>query len=80
MKQLGYKIIDYIVAHHLELPTKRVHNVGSYEELSALVKSDLPIDGEPADRVFEEVDALLKNYLGHIDHPRFFSFIPGPSN
>ncbi len=80
MKSLGYQIIDYIVAHRKNLPHKRVHNYSNFQALSQLIPQDIPYEGEDPVEVFQELNALLDNHIFHTDHPRFFSFIPGPSN
>lgn len=80
MKDLGYKIIDHIVHHRLNFETKEVSNIGSYASLSEQVKKEMPMHGENPEAVFDELNSLIKNNIVHLDHPRFFSFIPGPSN
>ena len=35
---------------------------------------------EDPSEVFKELGHLISNHVTHLDHPRFFSFIPGPSN
>lgn len=80
MKQLGYQVIDYIVEHRLHLHNKPVGHSASYEVLSKQIGTDMPTRGEDPKAVFEELNAFIKNNITHLDHPRFFSFIPGPSN
>lgn len=80
MKELGYKVIDQIVEHRLNFNSEKVSNVGSYESLSEQVKKEMPLIGENPQDVFTELNSLIKNNIAHLDHPRFFSFIPGPSN
>lgn len=80
MKILGYKIIDDIVAHRLNYDTQKVSNVGDYATLSKQVQPEMPMEGEDPTLVFDELNSLIKNNITHLDHPRFFSFIPGPSN
>ncbi len=80
MKALGYKVIDYIVDHRLNFDAEKVSNIGSYASLSKQVKEEIPINGESPQAVFEELNAFIKDNIVHLDHPRLFSFIPGPSN
>ncbi len=80
MKALGYKVIDYIVEHRLNYDNEKVSNIGTYDDLSKEVGKEVPLHGEDPAAVFEELNTLIKNNIVHLDHPRFFSFIPGPSN
>ena len=80
MKALGYQVIDYIVDHRLNGDAEKVSNMGSYEALAKRVGPEMPMEGEDPTAVFEELHTLIKHNIAHPDHPRFFSFIPGPSN
>ncbi len=80
MRALGYQVIDYLVDHHRQLEQERVGNVGSYEELDPLVDKDIPKYGQEPSKVFEELNKLVGDNILHLDHPRFFSFIPSPSS
>ena len=80
MKALGYQVIDYIVEHRSHLKKQRVYNKSSYEELLPLIPQELPEAGEDPEEVFAQLNTLLSQHIVHTDHPRFFSFIPAPSN
>ena len=80
MKKLGYQVIDAIVDHRLNLSSKKVSNSPSFEALDAKVNSEFPLIAENSSAVFEELNHLISDNVTHLDHPRFFSFIPGPSN
>ncbi|NKB37679.1 MAG: aminotransferase class I/II-fold pyridoxal phosphate-dependent enzyme [Gammaproteobacteria bacterium] len=80
MRQLGYQVIDIIIDHFDSLPDKPVLNIGSPESLRAQFDQALPEQPGDVDSVLSLVrDQILKN-ISHGDHPRFFAFIPGPSN
>jgi len=80
MKDLGYQVIDAIVEHRTKMTDKKVYATNSYEVLNDIVKREMPLIGEDPSEVFKELDHLISNNVAHLDHPRFFSFIPGPSN
>lgn len=80
MKKLGYQVIDAIVDSRRNLASKRVFNRDSFETLDAKVGSEMPIAPENPEEVFKEIDGFISENVTHLDHPRFFSFIPGPSN
>jgi glutamate/tyrosine decarboxylase-like PLP-dependent enzyme len=80
MKDQGYQVIDAIVEHRTKMTDKKVYATNSYEVLNDIVKREMPLIGEDPSEVFKELDHLISNNVAHLDHPRFFSFIPGPSN
>lgn len=80
MRTLGYQVVDYIVAHRSRLRDKKVFNMLNYEALRTMVPSALPQMGESPEQVLAELESLLNQSITHTDHPRFFAFIPSPSN
>ena len=80
MRGLGYQVIDMIVEHFDSLPNKAVLNIDSPLKLKNHLEQTLPENATDIDSVMTLVtDVILKN-ISHGDHPRFFAFIPGPSN
>ncbi|MEM8897846.1 MAG: aminotransferase class I/II-fold pyridoxal phosphate-dependent enzyme [Bacteroidota bacterium] len=80
MRELGYKVIDFIVDHKTRIKSKKTFKMGTYDELNAQIDSAIPTKGEEAAKVFHDLHRLIDENINHTDHPRFFSFIPGPSN
>ena len=80
MRRLGYQAIDMIVDHFDSLPEKAVLNIDSPTALKSRLDQALPQKPVDIDSVMMLVkDVILKN-ISHGDHPRFFAFVPGPSN
>ena len=80
MRKLGYAAIDQIVDHFEGIRTKKVLNIKRHEELDALFEKDVPEAGtDPEEMMTFLKDHVFSNIL-HTDHPRFYSFIPAPSN
>jgi aromatic-L-amino-acid/L-tryptophan decarboxylase len=79
MRRLGYRVVDLLVAHNEQLRDRQVSVVRSPEELAARLGEfgEGPI---PADRVLEVVERDVLASITHVDHPRFFAFVPGPGN
>jgi glutamate/tyrosine decarboxylase-like PLP-dependent enzyme len=79
MRRLGYRAVDAIVDHLVRLRDERVTNVRSYEETVAAIGgfADAPV---PAGEVLDLVCREILPVNTHVDHPRFFAFVPGPSN
>lgn len=79
MRRLGYRVVDLLVAHNEGLRDRPVSTVRSPEELSARLGefTEAPV---AADRVLEIVERDVLESITHVDHPRFFAFVPGPGN
>ena len=80
MKTLGYTVIDQIVAHYEQVPTKPVSRKRTRHEMEALFKEPVPTKGEEPQPLIERLSRDLFENIMHLDHPRFFPFVPGPSN
>ena len=80
MKALGYQIIDYIVDHRLNLKQRNVYDMTSVNQLPDILDKEAPEYGRPAEEVFAQLHQLVGTNMVHTDHPRFYSFIPGPSS
>jgi aromatic-L-amino-acid decarboxylase len=80
MRLLGYRAIDSIVDR---LQTLRNRSTGKKAD-SAVIRPMLAerLAEAPAspDEVFAELERDILAYCGAIDHPRFFAFVPSPSN
>ncbi len=80
MKEIGYKVIDSIVDHYTNLDEKRVHNLKRKEELRPYFDTEIPVRGtDPLDMIDHLNQHAFSNIM-HTDHPRFYSFIPAPTN
>ena len=80
MRALGGAVIDEIVAHFAELPGKTVTNLAGRAALDALLQEPPPEHGADPLAVLQTVRDAVTGYIMHPDHPRFFAFVPGPSN
>ncbi|MFL5844397.1 MAG: pyridoxal phosphate-dependent decarboxylase family protein [Solirubrobacteraceae bacterium] len=80
LRQLGYRIVDAIVAHGQELPDGAPLQTGSPADLQGRLAGPPPDGpGDPG----AAVDTLLRDvlpFMQHGDHPRFFARVPSPSN
>ena len=80
MKALGYQVIDHIVEHRTHMPEGRVYNKSKHSDLLPFIPNDLPLKGSDPQEVFALLNELLTDHIVHTDHPRFYSFIPAPSD
>lgn len=80
MREFGYRIIDAIVDHFAGLPQKTPSRRGTRAELEALLREPPPEQGRAPEQVLEQLLQTVFTHTMHVDHPRFFAFVPGPSN
>src|SRR5262245_36834482 len=80
MRQIGYRVIDQIVEHIEKLSDKPVMRVSPRVELEARLREPLPEDPTPVDSLLEQLQREVWSNIGNVQHPRFFAFIPSPSN
>ena len=80
MRRLGYLAIDAVVEHMTTLADRPVSRTASRRELEARLRETPPAKPTHPEAVLE---AALRDVLSdviHVDHPRNFGFVPGPSN
>ncbi len=80
MRGLGYRVIDLLVEHHASLAGRRVSDVPDRAEIKARLGGAVPEQGRPPEEAFEEAMREIFSSMAHLQHPRFFAFVPSPSN
>jgi aromatic-L-amino-acid/L-tryptophan decarboxylase len=80
MRSLGYRIVDQIVEHFETLANKPVTHVSPRIELEAELREPLPEEPTPVDTLLDQLQRVVWPNIGNVQHPRFFAFIPSPSN
>jgi glutamate/tyrosine decarboxylase-like PLP-dependent enzyme len=80
MRAFGYRIIDMIVEHITALPDERVACGASRAELESLLREPPPADPVPADALLDRLRRDIFAKMTHLDHPRFFAYVPSPGN
>ena len=80
MKAYGYKIVDLIAEHWATLEDKKPVTSASRKEMDSIFLQEAPENGTPANDVLDFVMQNVVPYSNVISHPKFYSFVPGPSN
>lgn len=80
LRRLGYRIVDLLVEHEQSLPGKPVTHVLDWRSAQERLRDPFPEQGLPPERVLEEVERDVLGTIMHVNHPRFFAFVPGPGN
>lgn len=80
MRADGYAAVDLLVDHLATLADRPVGKIADVHELTSLFSGAPPRHGRPFAEVLEQVDRdVFANSL-LCNHPRYFAFVPGPSN
>ena len=80
MKEYGYKIVDLLASHFDNLSSQKVSCLADRKQMDALLHESIPYGATPPNEVLNHV---IDNVLSNTDlptHPKFFSFVPSPSN
>lgn len=76
----GYKIVDVLAEHFDEINSKTVVGKGSRKEMDALLSEEIPNKATPAMEVLDHVTKDVLANVNLLSHPKFYSFVPSPSN
>jgi glutamate/tyrosine decarboxylase-like PLP-dependent enzyme len=80
MKSYGYKIVDILVEHFDTISEKKVVAHGNRKEMDDLFHEGIPYMGSPANEVLEHITKDVFPHVNLLSHPKFYSFVPSPSN
>jgi aromatic-L-amino-acid/L-tryptophan decarboxylase len=80
MQALGYQVIDLLVEHFESLRDKPVTRSAARSVLEERLREPLPERDTPASAVLLRLQQDVFGQIMHLDHPRFFAFVPSPSN
>ena len=80
MRALGCRVVDLLVQHFEELPRKPVSRKADRATLEASLREPPPEHGMDPLEVLDQVQRDVLSNVMHLDHPRFFAFVPSPSN
>jgi aromatic-L-amino-acid decarboxylase len=80
MRALGYAVVDLLVEHFSDLPNKPVTRRSKRPVLEAQLREALPQHGADVREVLRQLQRDVFDQIMHLDHPRFFAFVPSPSN
>jgi glutamate/tyrosine decarboxylase-like PLP-dependent enzyme len=80
MRELGHRVVDMVVEHFATLAERPVTGRATRGELEARLREPIPTAGRAPEEVLERLGRDVLPFAMHVDHPRFFAFVPGPSN
>lgn len=80
MRALGYRVVDMLIEHRERLADEPVMKARSRSELEATLREAAPRDGSDPLAVLDRAQREIFSAMSHVDHPRFFAYVPGPGN
>src|SRR5438094_5810886 len=80
MREFGYRVVDLLVEHFANVQNGPVGAKADPAKLLPLFDVDPPENGRNPNELLTQLERdVFPNNL-HVDHPRFFAFVPGPNN
>ncbi len=80
MRKLGYRAVDLLVDHFEAIPERSPVATASRAAMDDLLMEPIPEDASDAAEVLSQVTENIFPNCDLLTHPRFFSFVPSPSN
>jgi len=80
MRRLGYQVVDMLVEHFAAMRDKPVTRLPAGDEAKSLLAEEFPEEPAAFDALLRDLDERVFRYMGLTTHPRFFAFVPSPSN
>lgn len=80
MRRLGHRVVDMLVDHVESLAGTRVARTADRASLRDALGEVAPRAPVPIDDVLDAVATTVLGSISHVDHPRFFAYVPSPGN
>src|SRR5882724_1147052 len=80
MRAIGYRVVDLVADHLSNLHNKPVGAKGDPAVLRPAFLEPPPANPVPFDETLARLERDVLPNIMNICHPRFFAFVPAPSN
>jgi len=80
MRRLGYQVVDTLVEHFAGLRDLPVSGGASRDALEARLREPAPEQGVGWAAALERARRDVLGPMSHVNHPRFFAYVPSPGN
>ena len=74
------RVSKMILNHFTELQQKSATRNKTRKELDKLIKETFSDNGSTVSEMLSLIESDVLTNIMHLDHPRFFAFVPSPSN
>jgi glutamate/tyrosine decarboxylase-like PLP-dependent enzyme len=79
-RELGHALVEHLIEYQARVASLPVVKVAGAAALHAAIWEELPARGSDPLVVLERIQKSVLSSTNHETHPRFFAFVPGPSN
>jgi len=80
LRELGHRVVDLVVDHLAGLRERPLNATLSRADAEAGLREPLPRSGADPEEVFRRIAEDVFAGYRPVSHPRFFAYVPGPSN
>ncbi|HDR8072463.1 TPA: aminotransferase class V-fold PLP-dependent enzyme [Bacillus cereus] len=80
MQKIGYYAVDLISEHLSNLKSKDVVQEKEEHLKNIDINENAPLEGDRWENVFQQFENIVLSNTTPSNHPRFFGFVPSPSN
>lgn len=80
MREIGYRTVDRLIDHFDTLPSQSTGRKPPPAELYPTLKMPFAENGMPFDEAMQILERDVFANRMNLSHPRFFAFVPSPSN
>ena len=80
MREFGYRVVDLIADHFANMERGPVGAKTDPAQIISLFDRDPPEAGRDPNELLAQLERDVFPHNLHVDHPRFFAFVPGPNN
>src|SRR5438094_3781798 len=81
MREFGYRVVDLLAEHFANVQDGPVGaKADDPAQMISLFDQDPPETGRDPNELLAQLERDVLPHNLHVDHPRFFAFVPGPNN
>jgi len=80
LRRLGYQIVDMLVDHQQSPRNEKAAAMIDWTASESIRNAPFPDEGGPPEQALEYLRREIFPHMMRPDHPRFFAFVPSPSN
>lgn len=80
MRLMAEKVFGLIVDHFTGLKDLPVTTPSTLKYITEGLHEPMPTQAVPVDQLLTQLKTHVFDQMTHLDHPRYFAFVPGPSN
>jgi glutamate/tyrosine decarboxylase-like PLP-dependent enzyme len=80
MRALGHRVVDLVVEHYAGLADQPAFATATRAQMEARLREPPPDTPRGWEATVDRVAREVFSPMAHVDHPRFYAYVPGPGN